>query len=93
MLKGYQIQISGYGGVFHLKGERGTLKNIFLKSQTPLLVTLIADNYKEVLTDYTSTSDLAKIPVLYRTKTKNISVVVKAHEPVESVLNLTLEYD
>jgi len=95
MLKTYCFDINDYGLVKSFQGEKGRIKNVYLwaESDKALRITLIADRYREIITDALTAKGLVKLPVSYQAKKRQMKLVVKSVEPVKAKLNITIEYD
>ena len=95
MIKTFRVDINGYGTSRLLSGRRGTVKNIWLstQSQVDLQVSVIADGYRELVSDYLlQGSESVKLSVRAQVKTRNLRAVVKSRELVKTQVIISVEY-
>ena len=94
MYKSFELDIKDYGGVYHLRGEKGILQTVWLSTDSTdtVRVSVITDGYNEIICDLAVSDDTLKIPISIAVNSKSLRVVVKTEKPVNTNLIITLDY-
>ena len=94
MIKTFRVDIDGYGTSKLIKSRRGKVKNIWLSASSPvaLQVSVIADGYRELVSDYSLVNDTVKLPITAQLKTRNLRAVIKSREEVKTQVIISVEY-
>ena len=95
MIKTFRVDIEGFGKACLLNGRKGKVQSVHLwtDSTQPLQVSVIADGYRELVSDYLlQGSQSVKLPVQAQVKTRNLRAVVKSAQEFKAGVIISVEY-